>query len=68
LLCRTEVYRHGFETARWWSSAVAELSPTGSTYQYLFAFPNPETGNNQPGTTTNFVGHCTQNPFVFGCG
>jgi carboxylesterase type B len=34
--------------------------------QYLFAFPNPETGNNQPGTTTNFVGHCTQNAFVFG--
>jgi hypothetical protein len=49
-------------------SAVAELSPAGRTYQYLFAFPNPEAGNNQPGTTTNFVGHCTQNPFVFGCG
>ena len=42
--------------------AVAELSPAGKTFQYLFAFPN----GRGPGTTTNFVGHCSQNAFEFG--
>jgi para-nitrobenzyl esterase len=45
--------------------AVAELSPAGKTYQYLFAFPN-DVNHFGNGTTTNFVGHCTQNPYVFG--
>ena len=41
--------------------AVAKLSPTAKTYQYLFAYPN-----GRPGATTNFVGHCSQNSFEFG--
>lgn len=41
--------------------AVAQLSPQGRTYQYLFAYPN-----GRPGSTTNFVGHCSQNSFEFG--
>eukprot|EP01047_Picozoa_sp_COSAG01_P026457 COSAG01_NODE_1706_length_9427_cov_51.196934_11_plen_112_part_00 len=36
--------------------------PPGSAFLYNFAFPNAP----HPGATTNFVGHCTQNAFVFG--
>ena len=42
---------------------VAQLLPAGMAYQYNWAYPNSPDGGGEPNTlTTNFVGHCSQNP------
>jgi carboxylesterase type B len=42
---------------------VAQLLPPGTTYQYNWAYPNSPDGGSEPNhLTTQFVGHCSQNP------
>lgn len=46
---------------------VAQLLPAGTTFQYDWAYPNSPDGGGEPNDlTTNFVGHCSQNPYDFG--
>ena len=46
---------------------VAQLLPSGMAYQYDWAYPNSPDGGGEPNAlTTNFVGHCSQNPYDFG--
>jgi len=46
---------------------VAGQLPAGSAYQYSFAYPNSNDAVGEPNSlTTNFVGHCSQNPYDFG--
>lgn len=46
---------------------VAQLLPSGVAYQYSWEYPNSPDGGAEPNDlTTNFVGHCSQNPYDFG--
>ena len=46
---------------------VAQLLPSGMAYQYNWAYGNSPDGGSEPNDlTTNFVGHCSQNPYDFG--
>eukprot|EP00937_MAST-01D_sp_MAST-1D-sp2_P006511 g6511.t1 len=45
---------------------VAQLLPKGLAYQYSWEFPISPDGVEPNNVTTNFAGHCSQNPYDFG--